>query len=138
MDAKGALQGHWAFEPIRRPAVPTPQDAAIDLTAIDRFIVKRLAANGLEWSPEITKPQWIRRVTFDLIGLPPTWEDVQAFVNDDAPNAREKVIDRLLESPRYGERWGRHWLDLARYADTHGGSGSDSRSSRFRTPIATT
>lgn len=113
-------EGHWAFEPIQRPKPPVTGDA--QTTPIDRFILARLKQNGLSLSPAITKQQLIRRATFDLTGLPPTWEEVVAFVNDDSPQAFEKVIDRLLESPRYGERWGRHWLDIARYADTHGGS----------------
>ena len=81
-----------------------------------------MEAQGLRLSPKITQQQLIRRATFDLIGLPPTWEEVEAFIADDTPDAFAKLIDRLLESPRYGERWGRHWLDIARYADTHGGS----------------
>ncbi len=113
-------EGHWAFEPIQRPKLPATGDA--QTTPIDRFIVARLKQSGLSLSPTITQQQLIRRATFDLTGLPPTWEEVVAFVNDDSPQAFEKVIDRLLESPRYGERWGRHWLDIARYADTHGGS----------------
>ena len=81
-----------------------------------------MEAQGLRLSPKITRQQLIRRATFDLIGLPPTWEEVEAFIADDTPDAFAKLIDRLLDSPRYGERWGRHWLDIARYADTHGGS----------------
>ncbi|MHC4876544.1 MAG: DUF1553 domain-containing protein [Planctomycetota bacterium] len=113
-------EGHWAFEPIQRPKPTATGDA--QTTPIDRFILARLKQNGLSLSPAITKQQLIRRATFDLTGLPPTWEEVVAFVNDESPQAFETVINRLLESPRYGERWGRHWLDIARYADTHGGS----------------
>ena len=119
--AEGArYQGHWAFEPIRAPNVPTP--AAGATSAIDRFVVAALETRGMSMSARISRQQLIRRATFDLTGLPPTWEEVEAFVNDGSPEAYSKVIDRLVDSARYGERWGRHWLDLARYADTHGGS----------------
>lgn len=113
-------QRHWSFEPIRQPNLPTPKSDAP--TEIDQFIVAKQESHGLRLSPQISRQQLIRRATFDLIGLPPTWQEVETFVNDKSPEAFEKVIDRLLESPRYGERWGRHWLDIARYADTHGGS----------------
>ncbi|WP_437186907.1 PSD1 and planctomycete cytochrome C domain-containing protein [Planctomicrobium sp. SH668] len=119
--AEGAnFEDHWAFEPIQKPSVPKTKSAAS--TDIDRFIVAQLEAQGLELSPRISREKLIRRATFDLIGLPPSWDEVKAFVEDSSPNALEKVIDRLLEAPQYGERWGRHWLDIARYADTHGGS----------------
>lgn len=116
-------EGHWAFEPIREPNVPVINSAASPAaTEIDRFILARLESRELTLSPGVSRQQLIRRATFDLIGLPPTWDDVQKFVQDESPDAFEKVLDRLLKSPRYGERWGRHWLDIARYADTHGGS----------------
>ncbi len=119
--AEGArYEGHWAFEPIRRSEVPSPALAAT--TDIDRFIVSALESRGLKLSPRINRQQLIRRATFDLTGLPPTWDEVTAFQSDPAPDAFEAVLDRLLDSPRYGERWGRHWLDIARYADTLGGS----------------
>lgn len=111
---------HWAFEPVRKPAPPA--SAQPDASDIDRFILAGLESRGLALSAPVSARQWIRRATFDLTGLPPTWEEVDAFVRDRSPNARETVIDRLLNSPAYGERWGRHWLDLARYADTHGGA----------------
>ena len=110
---------HWALKPITNP-VPPPEIKAA--SAIDRFVIQRLRANGLTLSQPATKAHLIRRATFDLTGLPPNWEDVVAFVNDESPQAFEKVIDRLLDSPAYGERWGRYWLDIARYADTHGGA----------------
>ena len=119
--AEGAkYEEHWAFEPIVKPAVPTTKNPAT--TDIDHFIVAALEERGLKLSPRISKSQLIRRATFDLTGLPPSWSEVTAFEQDTSPNAFEKVIDRLLESPRYGEHWGRHWLDIARYADTFGGS----------------
>lgn len=120
INAGAPYQGHWAFEPIVKPELPTTHTAAS--SEVDRFVVAKLEAQGLKLSPKISRQQLIRRATFDLIGLPPTWEEVETFIADDAPNAFAKVIDRLLKSPRYGERWGRHWLDIARYADTHGGS----------------
>ena len=115
-----SYQGHWAFESIVQPELPATQTAAP--SEIDRFIVAKLETQGLKLSAKISRQQLIRRATFDLIGMPPTWEEVKAFVADERPDAFAKLIDRLLDSPRYGERWGRHWLDLARYADTHGGS----------------
>lgn len=119
--AEGAkYEEHWAFEPIRKPAVPSPNSPAS--TDIDRFVVAALEARGLALSPRISREQWLRRATFDLTGLPPTWDEVQAFLSDGSSRAVETVVDRLLDSPRYGERWGRHWLDIARYADTLGGS----------------
>ena len=116
----GSVTNHWAYQPVGNPAPPPRVDPSH--TDIDRFIVSALQSRGLSLSPAAPHREWIRRATFDLTGLPPTWEEVQNFMTDTSPNAREKVLDRLLNSPRYGERWGRHWLDLARYADTHGGS----------------
>ena len=118
--ADGSSVTHWSFRRVLDPEFPG-QDASAT-AGIDTFIRAALEDRGLTLSALIPRSQWIRRVTFDLTGLPPIWEDVRAFVGDDSPDAKEKVIDRLLSSPRYGERWGRHWLDLARYADTHGGS----------------
>ena len=111
---------HWAYLPVGNPVPPLSADPSH--TDIDRFIVAALQSRGLSLSRPASRADWIRRATFDLTGLPPSWEEVQGFMTDASPDAREKVLDRLLNSPRYGERWGRHWLDLARYADTHGGS----------------
>jgi cytochrome c553 len=111
---------HWAFEPIQR--VPFPVDDDQVSLEIDRFIHQSLRDSGLQLSPRISKRALIRRASIDLTGLPPTWDEVDNFVTDDSEDAFERVLDRLLDSPRYGERWGRYWLDLARYADTHGGS----------------
>ncbi|WP_162136278.1 DUF1549 and DUF1553 domain-containing protein [Zavarzinella formosa] len=112
-------EDHWAWKKPVRPAAPTLKDSSIT-SPIDAFVRHKLEANGLQPTPPATRPQLIRRVTFDLIGLPPTPDEVDAFVNDASPNAYEKLLDRLLASSQYGERWGRHWLDLARYADTNG------------------
>ena len=114
--AEGAeYQGHWAFEKPERaePPVKTPNP-------IDGFVLKRLADQGLKPSPEATKETLIRRVTLDLTGLPPTAEEVAAFQKDSAPGAYERVVDRLLASPRYGEHMAARWLDMARYADSNG------------------
>ncbi|MFO0956848.1 MAG: PSD1 and planctomycete cytochrome C domain-containing protein [Isosphaeraceae bacterium] len=104
----------WAFQPI---ADPGPPDGPEALSAIDRFVQARLQAAGLAPAPRAERSALIRRVTFDLIGLPPTPDEVNAFVEDESPEAFARVVDRLLASPRYGERWGRHWLDLARYGE---------------------
>ena len=130
LDEGAEYQQHWAFRPIANPAPPEVPESAIDLedehrlTDIDRFIAARLQAAGLSLSTPISRTKLIRRATFDLTGLPPRWSDVQAFVEDPDLDSQAfaKVIDRLLDSPEYGDRWGRHWLDLARYADTHGSS----------------
>jgi hypothetical protein len=111
---------HWAFQPLTRPAPPAVRDAAWCRTTADRFVKAKLEAAGLTPSPEADRRTLIRRVTFDLLGLPPTPQEIDAFLADTRPNAYERVVDRLLESPHYGERWGRHWLDLARFAESHG------------------
>ncbi|MDX2035874.1 MAG: DUF1553 domain-containing protein [Isosphaeraceae bacterium] len=112
----------WAFRPIE-PA-PTPPIASTNaggpLDPIDAYLDAALAAKGLAANPPADRSTWIRRVTYDLIGLPPTPEETAAFLADDRPDAHERVVDRLLASPRYGERWARHWLDLARFAESHG------------------
>jgi hypothetical protein len=111
---------HWAWAPLRKPAVPEVKDSAWAKTPVDNFILAKLAEKDLTPNPMAEKPTLIRRATFDLIGLPPTPEDVENFVKDESPDAFAKVVDRLLASPQYGERWGRHWLDVARYSDTKG------------------
>lgn len=113
-------KGHWSFQPLIVPAVPEVTDSRWVRTAVDNFVLNRLEQAGLEPSPEADKRTLIRRATFDLIGLPPTSEEVEAFVADNAPGSFARLVDRLLDSPHYGERWGRHWLDLVRYADTNG------------------
>jgi hypothetical protein len=111
----------WAFQKPARPAVPRVRSAARVRTPIDAFVLARLEGAGLTLSPEADRPTLLRRVYFDLTGLPPGPEDVQAFAADSQPDAYERLIDRLLASPQYGERWGRHWLDAAGYADSAGG-----------------
>ena len=107
----------WSFQPVRESVVPQVKDAAWPAGAIDRFILARLEAAGLKPSPQADRRTLIRRITFDLIGLPPTVDEVEAFVADERPDAWEQLVDRLLLSPHFGERWARHWLDVARYAE---------------------
>ena len=102
---------HWSFKPLTQ----FKDDQSIDL-----FIKKKLTSNGLTMSPAADPRTWIRRVYFDLIGLPPSPEQVTAFLTDTDSGADERVVNQLLDSPRYGERWAQHWLDVVRYADTHG------------------
>jgi mono/diheme cytochrome c family protein len=111
---------HWAFVTPQRPPLPKVKDAAWGRNAIDALILARLESEGLKTSPEASKEALIRRVTFDLTGLPPTLAEVDAFVADKTPDAYEKVVDRLLKSPHFGERLAVDWLDAARFADTHG------------------
>ena len=120
MSVDEARQRFWSFQPVRRPAVPVVKNAAWVKNPIDAFILAKLEEKGLAPSRPADRRTLIRRVSFDLIGLPPTPEEVEAFVSDPSPDAYAKVVDRLLASPHYGERWGRHWLDIARYSDTKG------------------
>jgi len=117
-------RNHWSFQPIQRP-VPPETDGTRISNPIDAFVLDRLLHEGLSFSAEAGRHTLIRRATFDLWGLPPNPEMVEQFVNDQDPGAYEKLIDRLLASPRYGERWGRHWLDVAGYADSDGYTDED-------------
>ncbi|MFO0950256.1 MAG: PSD1 and planctomycete cytochrome C domain-containing protein [Isosphaeraceae bacterium] len=110
----------WAFQPPKEVRPPAVRDAGRVRNPMDAFILEKLETKGLTLAPEADRPTLIRRLTFDLTGLPPTPEEVDTFVNDDRPDAYERLVDRLLASPRYGERWGRHWLDVAGYADSEG------------------
>ncbi len=111
---------HWSFQPVRRPDPPAVKNADWARNPIDRFVLAKLETEGVAPSPEASKATLIRRVTLDLTGLPPTPRETREFLADDAPGAYERVADRLLRSPRYGEKWARHWLDLAHYADSDG------------------
>ncbi len=115
-----AEHSHWAFQPLAEPPVPKIEDASWVENEIDHFVRARQQAVGLIPNPEADRQTLIRRATFDLVGLPPTLAEIDAFVNDRSPDAYEKLVDRLLASPHYGERWGRHWLDVVRYADSMG------------------
>jgi len=113
-------RSYWAFQPIRNPAVPAVRHADRVRTPIDAFILARLEREGLEPAPEASKPDLLRRVTYDLTGLPPTPQEIDAFVNDAAPDAYERLVDRLLASAHYGERWAQHWLDVVRFGESEG------------------
>ncbi len=112
-------RAHWAFQPVHRPAVPKVVDAAWVANPIDAFVLAKLEARGLRPSPPASRTELIRRVTYDLTGLPPSPEEVDTFVADTSAGAYERLVDRLLASPRYGEKWGRAWLDLVRFAETN-------------------
>jgi hypothetical protein len=111
---------HWAFQPIRGVAPPTVKDKFWPASALDTFILARLESRGWIPAPAASRAQWLRRVNFDLVGLPPLPEEIVQFERDDSPEAFERVVDRLLASPRYGERWAQHWLDVVRFAETEG------------------
>jgi hypothetical protein len=115
-----ADRDHWAWRKPAQPAPPAVRDGAWPRNSVDHFILARLAAAGLAPAPEASRAVLIRRVTFDLIGLPPTPPEIDEFVHDPATDAYERLVERLLASPRYGERWGRHWLDVARFAESNG------------------
>jgi hypothetical protein len=121
--ATGAISArstHWAFQKIRRPDSPAVRDRAWPRNSIDQFVLARLEAEGVTPSPEASRTTLIRRLSLDLTGLPPTPEEVQAFLRDNRPDAYERLVDQLMDSPHYGEKWARYWLDLARYADSDG------------------
>src|SRR6185295_6488186 len=111
---------HWSFRPPQEPKIPAVSNKSWLKSPIDAFVLAKLDANGMKPAPAADRRTLIRRAAMDLVGLPPTAEEIEAFVADPAPDALDRLIDRLLASPRYGERWGRHWLDIARYSDTKG------------------
>ncbi|MBS0204878.1 MAG: PSD1 domain-containing protein [Planctomycetes bacterium] len=111
---------HWSFQPVKLPDIPAVKDSTWPQSAVDNFILARMEAAQVTPAPAADKRTLIRRATFDLTGLPPTSEEIDAFLADESAGAFAQVVDRLLDSPRYGERWGRHWLDVARYADSNG------------------
>jgi len=122
---------HWSYQPLRQPPVPKVKNGKWARTPVDGFILSSLERKGLAPTAPVDRRKLLRRVTFDLVGLPPTPEEVEQFVNDPDPRAYEKVVDRLLASPHYGERWGRHWLDLARYADSDGQESDQDRPTAY-------
>jgi len=113
-------RSYWAYQPPKRPAVPAVKNKAWVKNPIDAFILAGLEAKGLNPAPPADRLALCRRVYYDLIGLPPTPEEIDAFVNDQAPDAYERLVDKLVASPHYGEKWARHWLDLVRYGETNG------------------
>jgi|694.fasta_scaffold00432_34 hypothetical protein len=113
-------RNHWALKPPSSVVLPAIRDATWPRDGIDYFVAEKLEQAGLDSSREANRSTWLRRVHLDLLGLPPTLQEYANFLEDSSPDAYEKIVDRLLSSPRYGERWGQHWLDVVRYADTHG------------------
>jgi len=142
---KGKLSGltdkareHWAYQPVVNPAaLPTVKNRAWCVTPVDMFILQKLEEKNMVPAPPATKEVLLRRATYDLIGLPPTLQEIQDFIADTSPYAFVKVVDRLLASPHYGERWGRFWLDSARYSDTTGDR-VNNRNTDYRFPYAWT
>ncbi len=120
---------HWSFQAVQRAALPQVKAATRVNNGVDSFVLARLEKSGMNLANEASRPTLIRRLYFDLTGLPPSYEEVQAFAADPSPRAYQELVDQLLQSPQYGERWGRHWLDVARYSDTKGyrGGGSERR-----------
>ncbi|CAN5874770.1 PSD1 and planctomycete cytochrome C domain-containing protein [soil metagenome] len=132
-DAPATIRSdHWSFQPLTRPEPPEVSNPDLVRNPIDAFLLKAIEERNIEPSPEADRRTLIRRLSLDLTGLPPTPEEVETFVEDDAPDAYEALVDRLLASPHYGERWGRHWLDLARYADSDGYEKDSPRPDAFR------
>ncbi len=119
-DLDKTLKTHWALQPVRAPQLPKVGDDVRINTPVDRFVAARLESQGLSPSPPADRATLIRRLSIDLTGLPPTMAEMHDFVNDSTPDAYERLVDRLLASPHYGERWGRFWLDVARYGDNRG------------------
>ena len=120
----------WSFQPVRTQAPPVVTAKASARSPVDNFVLAKLQKEGLTAASPAGKLTLLRRATFDLTGLPPNEAEIQEFLADNSPKAFEKVVDRLLASPRYGERWGRHWLDVARYGDSTG------KDEDFRYPYA--
>lgn len=121
----------WSFQPLRRQAPPLTSDPAWPLKRIDHFVLRKLDEHAMRPAAAADRRTWIRRAYFDLTGLPPTYAETEAFAADSAPDAFERVVERLLASPHYGERWGRHWLDVARYAEDNPTSESTCKAPRF-------
>ncbi len=119
-DWKRRKAEHWSWQPVKSVVPPAVKDSSWPLNSIDQFILARLESEGLKPAPAAAKEVWLRRVYFDLIGLPPLPDALNAYLNDTSAEAEAKVVDALLASPRYGEKWARHWMDLVRYAETHG------------------
>ena len=119
-DGRPSSSNHWAFQSIKTPAIPDVADSNWCSNAIDRFVLAKLENEGIKPSPSASPRTLVRRLYLDLIGLPPTWRQIESFMNDESADAYERLVDKLLASAHYGERWGRHWLDLARHADSGG------------------
>jgi hypothetical protein len=122
-DLEARRAEHWAWQPVEKAAPPSVRNAEWPRIDVDRFLLAALEREGLAPAEDADRRTFIRRATFDLTGLPPTPQEIQAFLDDQSADAHEKLIDRLLESPRFGEAWARHWMDLVRYAESHGSEG---------------
>ena len=120
MSPQEKAKQHWAFQPVKRPVTPKVSSVGMAENPIDLFILERLEKNSLTLSPRADRHTLLRRASYDIVGLPPTAEEFESFEKDPSPDAFARATDRLLASPHYGERWARHWLDVARYADTKG------------------
>src|SRR5262245_61248387 len=127
-----AQRSWWAFQPIKKSGVPAVKNQKWVKNPIDAFVMAKLEENKLQPSAPTDKVTLLRRATIDITGLPPTQEEIQQFTSDISANAWEKVVDRLLASPAYGERWGRHWLDVVRYADSNGFKADETRPNIWR------
>jgi len=127
-----SAQGHWAYQPVQRPSTPSVQNQKWVRSPIDALVLARMEAKGVKPSPDADRAALIRRATLDAWGMIPTPDEVKAFVADKSPDAYEKLVDRLLASPHYGERWGRRWLDLTRYADSEGYNQDETRPNAWR------
>ena len=134
----GKARAHWAYQPLKAVEVPKVKNAAWCFTPIDTFVMAKLEEKNLVASPLADKETLIRRAYFDVIGLPPTPAEIDAFLKDETPQAFAKVVEKLLASPHYGERWGRYWLDTARYSDTVGGDQNNNTQRDYRYPYAWT
>jgi len=119
-DSEDAWKTHWAFQPVKKPSLPVLKNESSCISPVDAFILGKLEDKGLTLAPPADRRTLVRRAYFDLIGLPPSEAETEAFASDPSPDAFARLIDRLLSSPQYGERWGRYWLDVARYADSKG------------------
>lgn len=120
MDPLNEARRHWAFQPLKDAIPPTVKDPSRAKNPVDAFALARLEERGWTHAPPASRAEWIRRVTFDLTGLPPTPEEIESYERDNSPGADERLVDRLLNCPTYGERWAQHWLDVIRYAETEG------------------
>lgn len=125
-------QEHWAWQPLRPPALPRTRDEAWPRTDLDRFILAKLEEANMAPAPDADRSELLRRLSFDLIGLPPSLDETTSFLQDRSDNAIERLVDRLLQSPHFGERWGRHWLDLVRYAESRGHEFDDDAENAFQ------
>src|SRR5262249_2799129 len=119
-ELRRAAPDWWSLQKVRRPSIPSVKHKEWIRTPVDVFILAHLQAKGLSPAPPADRATLLRRVLFDLTGLPPTPPEIDTFLNDQAPDAYERVVERLLASPHYGERWGRHWLDVARFGESQG------------------